>query len=686
MLATPTLRVQEGTATVTTDGGDVLVDGSVIVDAQRQIAVSARVDPVTNGIELERGDVTLDETNWQLLQPAQISLAEGVVDVRGLLLAADSGGQQIAADGQIDFQGEQNLIVTVEDLSIDALTDLAGFEALGGDLSATLVLSGPATAPLIDGTVTLADFTSRDRPVGSLAATVDYAAGSLALDATLTHVEGETLTIDGTVPMQFSLADGGETTESDDAGAEVALRARADAFPIAWARPFLNPDAYTALGGLLRLDLNISGTQAAPQLDGMATLTDGRIGVAATGRVYDPVTADVLFQNDRIVVEDVRIGDGNGRTALDVTGDIRLRELSVGEFDLTITPRNFLAMDTATFDGLVLDGGSEPLRLTGTLDQPVLRGAVTLAQGDIYLTDELVPPDLDAVTLTDAQLREVEARFGRTIAARDTAVNRFTDALDYDLTVEIDRNVWIRSNNGLPFDIEFSGAIDARKASYAEAGQVFGQIELTRGTIETLSRRFELTSGTITLNGDPLAAIIDISADLDVRLAGTVAGQSSVVITLAVDGQFNEDLTVRLGATPTLDQADIVSLIATGRLASEGFAGGGGGGIGSAALGVGIGRAAGIVEGLASEKLGIELAQIDYEGGNLVIKFGDYLSKRAFWTVGYISANSQQDASRLPIYLSLDYELLRVLNGLSAQVEYSGQRGAGGGASYETAW
>ena len=684
VLTTETLRVQEGSATVTTDGGDVLIDGSVVVDERRQLAVSARVDPLTNGIELERGQIDLDGTRWQLLQPAQIALADGVVDVRGLLLATEGGGQQIAADGQIDFDGEQNLIVTVEDVSIDALTDLAGFDALGGDLSAALVLSGPATAPLVDGTVTLDEFTSNGRPVGSLQATVDYQAGQLALGATLTHVEGETLTIDGTVPLQFTLADGG-TAEAAEAGAEVALRARADAFPIAWARPFLDERGYNALDGELRLDLEISGTQAAPRLEGLATITDGRLGVVATGRVYEPITADLTFQNDRIVVEDLRIADADGRTALDVTGDIRLRELSVGELDLTIVARDFLAMDTRTFDGLVLDRGAEPLRLTGTLDAPVLRGSVVLAQGDIYLTDELVPPDLAEVTLTDAQLREVEARFGRVITARDTTVNRFTDALDYDLTVEFRQNVWLRSNAGLPFDIEFAGSVDARKASYAESSQVFGRIELVRGTIETLSRRFELQSGSITLNGDPLAAIVDINADLDVRLAGTVGGRSSVTITLAVDGQFNEDLTVRLGSTPTLDQADIVSLIATGRLASEGFAGGGGG-LGSAAQGVVLGRAAGIVEGLASERLGIELAQIDYEGGNLVIKFGDYLSRQVFWTVGYVGAGQQQEAGRLPVFLALDYELLRVLNGLSAQAEYSGQRGAGGGVSYETAW
>ena len=675
------LTVQRGDATVSTDGGDIIVDGSVIVDARRELAISARVDPITNGIQLERGTVRLDGTAWQLLQPTEIAVEGGVVDVRQLLLASDSGGQQVAADGVLDLNpgGDQNLIVTVENLSIETLSDLAGLEALGGELSATLALSGPAEAPLIDGTVTLADLTTRGTTVGSMRADVDYAAGQLTLGAILTHVDGETLTIDGAVPMEFSLAEGNQQVDDD---AEVTLRARADAFPIDWARPFLNEDSFTALGGALRLDLQVSGTQTSPRLEGIATLTDGTLGLAATGRVYDPISADLRFQNDRIVVEDVTIKDDAGRTALDVTGDIRLRELSVGELDLTITPRQFVAMDNRTFQDLTLDRGSSPLRLTGTLDRPVLRGAVVLSQGDIFLTDELVPPDLEAVTLTDAQLREVEARFGRTIAARDTAVNRFSDALDYNLSVEIRRNVWIRSNNGLPFDIEFEGTVDARKAAFAEGSQLFGGIDLVRGSVETLNRQFEIDNGRITFNGDPLGARINLDAELDIKLAGSIAGQSSATINLGVTGQFNEDLVIRFSSNPTMEQADIVSLIATGQLADDAF---GAGAAGNLATGVALGRVSSVLEGAASRGLGLETAQIDYEGNDLVVKVGDYLSSKVFWTAGFIVplGGSSQGEQGLPIILGLDYQLLEWL---TAQSEFSGQRGLGGGFGFERAW
>ena len=683
VLSTPRLRVQDGRATLSLEGGEVTAEGAVTVDQNRDLDFFARFEPGVDppSVLLERARFGLGEATWALQQPARVTLADGGLTVRGLLLSTEGGDQLIAADGQIDFDGEQNFIVTAEDVAIDGITDLLGLDALGGDLTASLVLSGPAAAPVVAGEVSLRDFTSSGQTVGALDVDLAYAAGELELDAVLTHVDGEALTVEGTVPLRFSLAGGAGTAEAEDQ-AGVRLVARADAFPIAWAEPFVQARyGYTDLGGTLALDLTITGTQAAPRLRGSARLRDGAVGVAATGRVYSPILAEIDFLDDRIVLDDVRILDDGGRTALDVTGDVTLTALSVGELDLTIVPRGFVATDTRTYDRLVLDAGARPLRLTGTLDAPVLRGSVVLASGDVYLTDELAPPELEPVELTDVQIRELEARFGRTIAARDTAESRFTDALDYDLTVQIERGVWLRSEAGLPFDIEFSGDVQAVKRSFADESQLFGQIDIVRGTVETLNRQFEVNRGALTFNGPALGAQVNLSADLDIRLPGTVAGQSSVTVTLAVTGRFDEDLQIRLGSNPPLDQADIVSLIATGQLADDLALTGG-------IENIGLGLASGLVEGFASENLGLDLTQISYEGGDLVIKVGSYLdvvSDDLFLTFGYVVpvGGQQQGAERQPYILTLDYQLLQWL---AAQAEASGRRGLGGGLGVETAW
>ncbi|MDT7856527.1 translocation/assembly module TamB domain-containing protein [Rubrivirga sp. S365] len=679
VLSTPQFLVQEGEATVALDDGEVTLDGSVLLDERRDLDFFARLEagatPPT--VLLERGQFTIDGQTWALLQPARITAADGVVDVRGLLLAADGGGQQIAADGEIDFNGDQNFIVTAEDVEIGGVTDLLGYDGLGGRLTATLVLSGPAAAPLIDGTVALDSLTSRDDLVGSLAATVAYADRQLDLDAVLTHVDGQALTVAGTLPLAFSLAPG-DSAAAPPAAAGVDLRAQADAFPIAWAQPFLADRGITALGGDLRLDLAVSGTQGAPRLDGTALLRGGRLGIEATGQVFEPVRADLRFENDRIVLNDVRVLDG-ARQALSVEGSVRLRELSVGELDLTIVPDDFVALDTPTFRRLTLDRGSEPIRLTGTIDRPVLRGAVALESGDIYLTNELTANDVDAVELTDAQLLELEATFGRTITARDTAVNRFVDALDYDITAEIRQNVWLRSNApDLQFDIEFEGNVEAVKPSFAESSRLFGQIDLVRGTVNPFpfsGRDFEIVNGTLTFNGDPLAVVLDVRAESDVRLQGSAQGSAATIV-FTLQGPFNENPEITLSSDPPLPQADLISLIATGQLSGEVGAGG-----------VGAGFLRNQLQSVGGGLVPLDLFQIDVNAQNqVVIRLGKYLSDRLFMSGSFPvnnGDNARLDAFTDSYQATLEYQLRRWL---ALQGAYGDQTGVEAGAQAKISW
>ena len=499
----------------------------------------------------------------------------------------------------------------------------------------------------------------------------------------LTHSDGEELTITGYIPQNLSLAGGAPELAEVRGDEGVQFRVEADAFPIAWAQPFLASRGYTDIGGTLRADVTVTGTQEDPDLSGSAVLTGGRLGVAATGMTYEPLYAELGFEGDQILLEDVRIADAaSGEPELIVTGDITLRELSVGELDLTIQPLGFTAIDTRTYDELVLERGGEPLRLTGTLDAPVLRGAVVLASGDIYLTDELVPPELEPVELTDEQIRLVEARFGRRITARDTAVSRFTDALDYDLSVHIENNVWLRSEAGLPFDIEFRGDVQAVKRPFAEGSSLFGQIELVRGNVETLGKRFVLQRGTLTFNGPALGAYVDLLATLDARLKQGSA-RTPIEIQLLVQGNLDQNPEIRLRSDQLSDPADIVSVIATGQLSGDLF---GANAFTGAATGIALGQISSLVEGAAGQALGLDLVEIDTDGSDLVVRIGKYLTNSLFTSIGYVVVPSPTDRRTTDdtrFTAGLDYELM---NWLLLQGEFSGERGLGGGLRYEFTW
>jgi len=688
LLSTDRFLVERGDVALIYDVDSLTAEGSVIIDGNRDLVffVRASLDQPERGFDLAAARIVLGEDRWTLQRATRIVYdadsnpeTPGPYRVRNLLLVSDRG-DRLVADGLIDPGGTQAFLLTAEHVRIDRFTDLIGYDGLGGSLSTTLSLSGPADAPTIDGTLVIDSLTSRGETVGALETDVAYAASRLNLDARLTHISGRRLTAEGFLPLHLSLA--GATPEPDVDPAEGAVRfvVRADSFPIAWVRPFLNPRKFSAIGGALTIDdsVTVTGTQQAPRLAGRARVSNGRIGIVSTGRVYQTITATATFEGNRIALAGTVADPEAGRVVAD--GTITLRELRLGELDLTLRPDGFLAIQTPTYRGLVLDAGAQPLRLTGTLQRPVLRGGVSVRSGDIYVTDDLIAPDLEQIELTQEDLLVLQERFGRRITQRDTATSRFMRALDYDLDVSIRRNVWLRASSGLPFDIEFAGNVRAVKGTYRDTTNLYGAIDVTRGSVETLNRRFEVQRGSIILNGPASQAFADVVATMSIR-TDIAVDQPAVEISLYFQGRLSENPEIRLTSNPPLESADIVSLIATGRLAEDLV---GAGALEGAATGLALGQLSGLVEGVAANTFGLDVVQVEIDrDGQLVIRLGEYLTERAFVAIAQpLSATSRDRQAISTPTVTLDYALMRWLQ---LQLE-AAQRGSGAGVVYRISY
>ena len=670
------------------------LDGDVVVDNKRDLDLRLRLDPDPEArrVALERMTVALDGTRWQLLQEASIRYGDGYT-IRDLLLYSEGADgepeQQIAIDGTLDPEGMQNLILTIEDVAMGQFADLVGYGDLGGTLSASLLMTGRADRPEIDGTLVVDGFSTRGQTVGSIDVGVTYASEQLELDALLTHVDGERLSAAGFVPLQFQLGPGPNALPSDsaavavagatDGSAEAALVILADAFPIAWAEPLVPPYLVTELGGTLAADVVLGGTQAAPSLSGTMRLSDGRIGLPATGRTFRNISLPLVFEGSQVLVQNARMQDSDGEF-LAADGTILLPELSLGELDLTITANEYTVMDTETYDGLKLSTGSRPLRFTGTTELPRLEGAIELAQGDIYNTAELTGAAFEDVTLDPQEVQRVEALFGLRATAADTAASVFYQNLAMDLAIEIDRDVWFRSRATPALDIEFAGSLQAQKAAQSEDLLLFNQIEVVRGNVEFANRRFDITRGRLTFNGPVQATYVDLLAELEIR--GLQDNTSpEVTIQLAFTGSLAEEPELTLSSDPQMDNADIVSYIATGRPAAEFFDAGG-----DVAGQVALSQLAGLVENLAGAGLGLDVVQIETRAdGSIIVIVGRYLSERAYLSLGTQVKEPDQRTigdNEARFEAALEYELLEWLQlRLQQRAE-----GVGAGLLYELAW
>lgn len=635
-LSSGDFSIQSGVFNISIDQQDVVFFAEATVDAEREVRLAGRADlsPEARSATLERLDLRLGRDRWELLQEATITYGEEI-RVGNLLLY--SGDQQIAVDGVIDPDGEQNLVMTVENFRIDAVTDLIGFEGLGGVVSGFVDLTGAAEAPRLTGQLE-ADLTSDGRDVGEMDLELNYEDLALAIDAVLTHDDGSRLTATGTLPMDLRLVElAPEETipgvavraQEQQLEGEVDLTIVSENFSVNWLMPFMDRETVDRLEGRLVGTVQVGGTFGNPQLSGDVTLREGVVTLPTIGVTLRNAEADATMRENRVDIARAVAQSGSG--SIEATGSINLTSLTNYEYNLQANADGFLASNTDEYR-IVADGN---FRLTGTARSPVLDGNVTVVSGDIWLTEETTA---EPVELTQEDLRMLEQRFGVRPGEVDTTVFDFFDALTMNLAVRMERNTWLRSRQNPNMDVQFTGRLDVSKEPMADM-LVFGTIEVIpeRSRIRQFGRVFDITTGILQFNGPISDMLLDLEAEYHVRARDSREDQ--VVIVLGVSGRLDSlDLDLDSRNPPGLDMADIVSYIATGRPASEGFQLGGSGGaaeaIGELGTAAFLTQVTGWVEGVAGEELGLDVIEIQQDGLlGTRITAGKYVTRRLYVAV-----------------------------------------------------
>lgn len=664
-LSLPTFNLRNGDISISNLNGDLTAEGHIQINNERELTFAGHLENFEDdesgfnmAVVLDDLTLNMDGHQWVLDQSAQILMGDGQYRVRNFLL--DAGNQQIIADGIINLQGDQTMVLFAENVDVAPFADLFGYEDVGGNLSMSLALLGSADAPEIEGDITITDISSGGEPVGALEVTINYSDSQLELDAELTHINGSDLTIEGFIPFVFRL-DGVET--EPDGSAPVDLTIRSEAFPISWAEPFLPPRVVTELGGYLTTNITVGGTQQAPRLDGEARVTDGRLAMEATGNVvFQNALLTIQLDGNTATITEGRVEDGRGGSLI-TSGTITLPQLSVGELDLSLVMNELRVIDTRTYRGLTLSATpNQNLRFRGTLTDPILHGGVTLVSGDIYMTDELMGQQVEEVELSSAQIQRVEEVFDMRVVAADTSQSAFMEQLDLNITVGIERNVWIRSRQNFRFDIEFYGNLTVEKEPGGE-NLIFGNIDVNRGRVDlpTLAgRSFNIgaiddTYGRLTFNGPIPETVAEIRAGLEAP-AGTGRGVSATIF-LNFSGRIMENPELELSSDPSMSTSDIACVVATGRPCGEAFSGG--------AEEIAINQLGAMVQGIAGQQLGLDVVEITQRPtGEIVVTVGSYVTNRTFASVSQpvtgARDNVRQGGMRGPEVM-LEYEIQRWL-------------------------
>lgn len=631
---------------VTAEGGldSVRIEAEAIVDDTRTGTLTLVVDrrPESRTALLEKLDFQLDDDRWQLLEPALVSYRDGV-HVDSLQLEAND--QRIAIDGGVDRSGRLELAVDVDSTNIGTVTDLAGIPGLEGWIAGQARLSGTVDAPR--GVADLRGMFHRpEQPPASARIALDADGRVVSVDARFEDPQGGALRVDGSARLPGATdAEAPPAEETVAPPSPLGFTVTADGLSIAWVLPFVHPSLVAELGGTLEGEMSVRGSVEDPQLDGTLALSNGMARLPPLGLEWRNIRVVTRGSGAELVVDTARISSGTGE--LTASGTAAVADSTI-PIDLSIRLDDFQAIRNESYWATV----SGSLHASGSVEAPVVEGDVRIESLDVYLDQVLgaASESLRAVELTEEDFRMLEERFGY-VPDSTPQGPPLSDRLTADLSVEFSRDSWLRKSASPEMAVAFTGEVDATLRPGDEPA-LSGTLEVIerRGYIEQFGKRFELNEGTVTLDGAPSSAALDLAATYSVPSRGN-PDDAEATIVLAISGT-QDSLSLTLSSEPPMENADILSYLATGRPASSALAfngeGDGEGGLMATGADIALGQIAGAIEGAAARRVGLDVVEIRREGllqATLVV--GKYVTPKLF--VGFARPITRREGDGLSL-------------------------------------
>jgi translocation and assembly module TamB len=504
-----------------------------------------------------------------------------------------------------------------------------------GIVRAHIDVHGTSAAPVaaLDGRVEKLGLAAE--ALGAAELTYRYAGGVSQLQSHLVSASGGKLDLQGRANLELSSLALQRGIDWRKAPLDGRLVAR-DFDPAFLSRLV---DRVREAGGLVDGDARVGGTLGAPSLDGRVEWRDGRLALTGYGQ-YRRIHLLLEGSQHEINLRDLSAESGAGRVTLTARGDRR-------------------------GDALELSGGGELTRFPMIVDDQ-LRAIVTArftlageATADVVEVRELAIPqaqvELPQVRRKDLQdldrpkdvilVRNGEPLYkrrpsiaagegGAATAGEATADDAGYRGRRYVFLLSAPRNIWIR---GVDINAEV-GLSNQFRVELADRAYLFGEVRFLRGRVDVLGRRFDLLRDSqVRFTGQAQSPFVNVTAEYANEREG-------VTVLTTVRGQ-GKDVSLQVSSKPALAEAEIYTLLATGRRTLER-------GSGASLTG---GEAASVVGSFAASQIrrvisnAIPLDVLSIEAGaqglsDASFEAGKYLTDKVYvGAVGRLGADPEQN-------------------------------------------
>ncbi|WCR10771.1 translocation/assembly module TamB domain-containing protein [Paracoccus stylophorae] len=440
---------------------------------------------------------------------------------------------------------------------------------------------------------------------------------NFVVDLAATAPAGTDLRVTGTAARDFSTTDLSISGTSDASIANGFLRTR-------------------SIEGPLRLDLTLNGPPGLQALGGTLRLQGGELAEPGLGLRLEQMDVTAGFRNGRIDVDAAANVAAGGRITLNGPVD-----LTAGTVDLDVRLDRVIARDPNLYQTEINGQVSFAGRLAAG---PVISGRIELGETEIRIPSTGLGgakaiPDINHVgdrrpvraTRAKAGLEPYPSEASRDAEMGGPASTPPANPPRLDLVISAPNRVFIR---GRGVDAEMGGDLVVRGTPRNVVP--IGHLELIRGRVDLLGKRFDLTEGLVELQGS-LIPVIRLVAE---------TSQDGVTTRIIIDGEAR-DPDIRFEASPEMPEEEVLSQLLFGRgldsispLQAAQLAN---------ALAVLAGRGGEGIVGRLRDQVGLDDLDLQTDDeGNVQVRAGKYLSENLYTDI------SVGDNGQSTINLNLD--------------------------------
>ena len=515
----------------------------------------------TATVRMDSLSIMLDSKRFTLQRPASIRVEPALVVVDTVVLTADGDERMtMAATIPDSLPIAAKLVIEAIPLS-DVSTIVQTRIPLGGDLSATLDMTGTRQQPRLTASATLNSVTAGDVKVAQVAMTAAYADQRLLAEGRVVQADTTVLTVNANYPIDLALMPRDRRVLDD------TMRVRVFSPNVGLDILESFTTKVRAAGGTFEVNAELAGRTGAATLDGRLTVKQGSVTLPDAGITLREINADLRARNDTVRIDTLTMVSGPQLSdRFSASGWIaRPFNADSVSFDLAMAAREFHAIGNRALADLFI---TADVTWRGTDQASSATGAVVVDRGTIALPET---SDKELFSVEDWRELGIDSALVGSLGLLPTPATRFVRGLSAEnVSVVMGNDVWLRSKD---VDIKLTGAVNltvARADRFSEDQLALtGDLQTERGTyrlnVSPLQRTFQVQSGLLRFNGDPgFNPAMDIRAVYTSRsINATYGGRNDVRVGVHITGTLANPAIDLYAADSLLglSQSDLLSYV-----------------------------------------------------------------------------------------------------------------------------